>query len=220
MQLAIHFPVNNSKTQPQKGLSEYLPKRTLSNILDILENHPVEIKITKSRASKLGDYRPPTRKKGHIITINNDLNQYTFLITLVHEIAHMFCWGNYKYRIKPHGKQWKQQFRKLMQPYLTVDVFPEEILNAIIKYISNPAASSCSDENLQRLLSQYDAPSHFVYLEDLPEDSIFKTRNDKVFRKGRKMRTRYKCLHVKSKKQYYVPSLTEVISIEKESLEV
>ena len=60
-------------------------------------------KVKKSRSSKYGDYRPPLKGSNHLITINYDMNKYAFLITLVHEIAHLTNWNKHKDKVKPHG---------------------------------------------------------------------------------------------------------------------
>jgi hypothetical protein len=41
-----------------------------------------KLKITKERSTKLGDYTSPRDGLNHTITINHNLNQYSFFITL------------------------------------------------------------------------------------------------------------------------------------------
>src|SRR5690606_28773275 len=109
-----------------------------------------KLKIKRERSTRLGDYTSPRGGLNHVITINHNLNKYAFLITLVHEVAHLVTYNEYKNSVNPHGTEWKNHFRELMQPFLNTDIFPLEVFSALRRYMSNPAASSCSDINLLR----------------------------------------------------------------------
>nr|WP_313791522.1 SprT-like domain-containing protein [Lacinutrix neustonica] len=52
------------------------------------------------------------------MTINENLNHYKFLITLIHEIAHFEAYKAFGRYIKPHGLEWKRTFQKLMLPFI------------------------------------------------------------------------------------------------------
>ncbi|TDA81831.1 sprT domain-containing protein, partial [Halomonas marinisediminis] len=84
----------------------------------------------------------------HQITINANLNSYRFLITLIHEIAHFEAFEKYGRFIKPHGKEWKYTFQRLMLPLINPKVFPEQLLPLIANHFRNPKASSDTDVNL------------------------------------------------------------------------
>ena len=73
----------------QSILDKYLPEQAVPVIAQWIYKYDFKLKIKKSRSSKYGDYRPPVKGQNHLITINHDLNKYAFLITLVHEIAHL-----------------------------------------------------------------------------------------------------------------------------------
>ena len=103
-----------------------MPEKAIPIALHWLENSNVQLRITKSRSSKLGDYRPPVLKKYHRISVNHDLNQFHFLITLVHEYAHLKNWEQHQRNVKPHGPEWQKAFREYMQPFLQMDIFPSE----------------------------------------------------------------------------------------------
>ena len=98
-------------------LQKYIPGKSVELIYEWLREHKIHLKISKKRSSKLGDYRSPHKGKGHLITVNHDLNPYAFLITLVHEIAHMLVWERYRNRVRAHGPEWKDTYRKLMLPF-------------------------------------------------------------------------------------------------------
>src|SRR3954467_6000025 len=106
------------KDQISAVLKKYMPEHAVEPCADWVIQHRVRVNITKSRASKYGDYRPPQRGKGHLISINHDLNRFAFLITFVHEIAHLSCEIKYKRNIDPHGREWKQEFQLLLSPFL------------------------------------------------------------------------------------------------------
>ncbi|HWY33961.1 MAG TPA: SprT-like domain-containing protein, partial [Nitrosopumilaceae archaeon] len=131
-------------------LSKYIPSPAVNLIAHWIVDYDIKLKIKKERNTKLGDYRPPHKGLNHQITINFNLNPYSFLVTLVHEIAHLTNWNKYQNRVDPHGTEWKAEFRRMMMPFLNEIVFPSDVLQALEKHMGDPAASSCSDLRLMR----------------------------------------------------------------------
>ncbi len=202
------------KRTDREIISNYIPEQTVDMVLHWIERYQFRMRIKRKRNTKLGDYRPPFDGRGHFITINHDLNKFAFLITLVHEVAHLTNWDKNKNRVKPHGPEWKKDFQELMLPLLKQNIFPDDVHHAIDKYMRNPAASSCSDLHLMRVLKRYDTHTTSVHLEELPHGATFKIANGKVFIKGEKQRTRFKCLEVGSRHTYLVSALMEVEPVE------
>ncbi|MCF8405191.1 MAG: SprT-like domain-containing protein [Bacteroidales bacterium] len=193
-------------------LNKYIPESAVNTIINWLERYNAELKITRARSTKLGDYRPPIRVKYHKISVNYDLNKYHFLITLVHEFAHLRVWDKHKNTVKPHGKEWKLQFREMMQPFLNSNTFPDDLLIVLGKYLKNPA-SSTSDHALLKVLRIYDGPKDYLTLEDLPMNSAFRIHNGFVFRKMEKLRKRYKCKRLDNNRMYLVSPLVKVVPV-------
>jgi SprT protein len=191
-------------------LSRYIPEPAVPVITEWIYEYDFKLKIKKSRSSKYGDYRPPLADTNHHISINHDLNRYAFLITLVHEIAHLSNWKKHKDRVKPHGEEWKQEFRVLMTPFFERKIFPEDVHHTLRKYLVDPAASSCSDLSLLRVLKKYDEKSGQLFLEELPYGTVFIFGKGRHFRKGQKIRKRFCCQELKSGKQYLFNPLCEV----------
>jgi hypothetical protein len=170
-----------------------------------------EFKIARNRNSKFGDYRPPHAGKGHRISVNYDLNAYAFLVTTVHEFAHLYTWNQHQHKVKPHGQEWKSNFKKMMQPFFEKDIFPPDIRRAIVSYLDNPAASSCSDPNLFRTLRKYDPQKEaMTTVEKLPLKAVFKLKDGRVFRKEALLRKRFKCMEIQTKKMYLFSPVAEV----------
>lgn len=195
----------------EAGLSKYIPAPVVPLLATWVVEMKAHLRITKARNSKLGDYRHPYGDEGHRITINHNLNQFAFLITLVHEMAHLTTWDKYRNRVSPHGPEWKNEYKVLMREVVRLRVFPDDIYNALVSYMQNPAASSCSDESLQRTLRKYDTGiKDSEHLEEIPENTLFALDNGMVMRKGPKLRKRYKCYEVNLKRYYMVSPLAEV----------
>lgn len=207
--------MTQQKKNDREIISKYIPEQTVDMVLHWIEHYQFRMRIKRKRNTKLGDYRPPFAGRGHFITINHDLNKFAFLITLVHEVAHLTNWEKHKNKVKPHGPEWKKDFQELMLPLLKLNIFPDDVHHAIDKYMRNPAASSCSDLHLMRVLKRYDERNHhLVHLEELPHGATFKIANGKVFIKGEKQRTRFKCLEVGTRHAYLVSALMEVEPVE------
>lgn len=187
----------------------FVPKGAVDYCDELYQNLGFEFKVKKGRLTKLGDYRFIRKTKEHIITINNDLNPFAFLITYLHEVAHLITYNEFKGRVSPHGKEWKQHFTVLAQPMLNQGVFPPPILIALNSYFKNPKASSCSDPHLFKTLRLFDKPSNRITLEEIPPGKEFRF-NKRVFIKEEKKRTRWICSETASKRKYLIPSIAEV----------
>ncbi|MEM9300004.1 MAG: SprT-like domain-containing protein [Bacteroidota bacterium] len=186
----------------------FLPPTTVDFSLSLWQKHNFTLKIKNKRSTKLGDYRYDPRTSQHTISINNDLNPYAFLITYLHEVAHLITFKKYKRRVLPHGKEWKEAFKNLMRPVVMNDVFPEPLKTSVIKYMRNPKASSCNDHNLTLALSHYDTqPSNSLH--QLAAGELFRL-GKRTFKKESLRRTRYVCQEVKTGRKYLISKTARV----------
>jgi SprT protein len=191
-------------------LRKYIPSTCVDLVARWIVEYDFKLKITRERNSRLGDYTSPRNGSNHTITINHNLNQYAFLITLVHEVAHLVTYNQHLNAVNPHGAEWKANFRQLMQPFLTPDIFPLEVFSALRQYLQNPAASSCTDLRLLRTLKLHDEDGTSVFLEHLPEGSLFLYNGHRIFRKGERLRKRFRCIELSSGHLYLFNALAEV----------
>ncbi|ASZ14430.1 SprT-like domain-containing protein [Chitinophaga pendula] len=196
---------------PMQALSRYLPEGTFGQVMDYLREYKVHLTITRERQSLLGDYRHPDSRGGHRISVNGNLNKYSFLITLLHEIAHLITYMHYRNEVASHGKEWKQAFAHILKQFVGKAYLPEDVEQALRQSIRNPAASSCADEDLMRVLRRYDAgkENHF-FVEQLAPNQLFKTKDGRVFRRGEKIRKRYRCEEIATKRVYLFSPVYEV----------
>lgn len=193
-------------------LAQYMPAPAAPIIAKWIDYFQCEFKISKSRNTKLGDYRHPFKEKGHKISVNNNLNPYAFLVTTVHEFAHLLTYNEHKSKVKPHGTEWKINFKKMMQPFFEIEVFPQDVQQSIINYLNNPAASSCTDLSLARALKKYDEQLHTNRVEELPLNTVFTLKDGRKFKKGEKIRKRYKCISLDNGNIYLFNPLAEVLA--------
>jgi predicted SprT family Zn-dependent metalloprotease len=191
-------------------LAKYMPEASARWGAELVVHHKVFLKITRSRNTKLGDYRWPQKDEGHVITINHDLNPYAFLITFTHEFAHLLCWEKHKNNVLPHGNEWQAEFASLLRQLMNMNVFPEDIKNVLLHRGESLKASSCTDPMLMKVLRRYDPDKGTHLLHEIPHNSLFVLKNGEVFRKGEKRRTRYHCVHVHSNRGYLVSAIAEV----------
>ncbi len=192
-------------------LSQYMPLAAAPIIAKWIDYFQCEFKISKGRATKLGDYRHPYKASGHKISVNNNLNAYAFLVTTVHEFAHLLTWNDHKNKVKPHGNEWKHNFKRMMVPFLEKEIFPEDVKKAIVNYLNNPSAASCTDLKLSRALKKYDVLADVSRLEELPLHAIFSIKDGRQFKKGEKLRKRYRCQCLDNGNIYLFNPLAEVM---------
>src|SRR5690606_8307586 len=190
-------------------LEKYLPSHSVAPVFEMIKENRVHLKIVNERVTRHGDYR---KKQGgvHQITVNANLNKFRFLITLVHEIAHLVAFEKYGRNIKPHGKEWKFTFQRLMLPFIRPEIFREQVLPDIARHFKNPKASSDTDAQLAVALKKFDAENDKNYIFELTHGELFRIYNGRVFKKGQKLRKRYECLEVASGKVYLFQPNAEV----------
>ena len=194
-------------------LSEYIPESSVPIVYDWIKNNNVQLKIARNRSTKLGDYRPPQGRYGfHRISVNHDLNKYNFLLTFVHEFAHLKNWEKHKRNVNPHGKEWKNKFRELMQNFMNEDIFPKDLLDVLIVFLKNPSSSTVNI-SLTKKLREYDSNRDYLTLEELPDKALFKIHNGFVFKKLEKLRKRYKCKRLDNNRIYLVSPIVEVVPV-------
>lgn len=201
----------SKKEVPLHALNDYLPQGSLDAVLDYLHKYKIHLTITKERNSVLGDYRHAVHQKNHRISVNGNLNKYAFLVTLLHEMAHLLAFELYGNRIAPHGKEWKNEYSKILALFLLKKIFPADIEKALLKSLQNPSATSCGEEHLMRVLKRYDERKPGVLLiEEVQVGQLFKLKDGRIFRKGEKMRKRHKAVDVKSGALYLFSAVYEV----------
>lgn len=198
-------------TKPIEVFLQYMPPQAAQYSYDLWLKLGFRFKITQSRQSKLGDYRYDPVKKTDAITVNATLNPYSFTLTYIHEVAHMVARQQFGLQILPHGEEWKNTFRELMQPLLHEGVFPSEVLMRLKKYFINPKASSASDPYLTKALALYNEKSndHECLLLDLPEGRTFELRG-RMFVKSAKRRTRSLCTDLHTGKSYLISNVAQI----------
>lgn len=188
-------------------LRTHLPRRAWPVVENWLRRNSVLVRISPPRVTKLGDYRTATRTQPHRISVNEDLNPYSFLVVLVHEFAHFTTFSKYR-RHEPHGVEWKAEYKRLMRPFLSREIFPADVLRVLILHLNDAPSSSCTDHVLMRVLRRYDRePSPF--LEELEQNTVFRF-NRKLFVKGPRLRKRYRCRCLNNRRIYLIDPTAEV----------
>lgn len=194
----------------------FVPKEAVAYCAKLWDYFGFEFKIKKSRLTKLGDYRYNPQTKKHTITINNDLNPYSFLVTYLHEVAHLVTFDKHGRKASPHGMEWKENFKKVAAPVLNTNIFPEDIHKILINYFKNPKASSCSDPVLYNSLRKYDDISDAIPLSKIKLGEEFEFNNS-TYKKLEKKRTRSVCLALSTGRKYLIAEIAQVKKLEDET---
>ncbi len=189
-------------------LRKQLPAAAWPVVVNWMRRNPVQVRISKPRSTKLGDYRSATRSMPHRVSVNSDLNKYAFLVTLIHEFAHYTTYMRAQRWTAPHGSLWKNEYHRLMRPFMSRSVFPADVLHALDHHLHDAPSSTCTDHALMRVLRKYDSDPRPM-LEELQERSVFRF-NDKIFVKGPRLRKRFKCHCLNDRRVYHIDPLAEV----------
>jgi len=191
-------------------LAKYIPEHAVKPVFELIVANQVHLKIVNERVTRHGDYRKGLSGK-HEITVNASLNKYRFLITLIHEIAHLVAFEKFGRNIKPHGIEWKITFQHLMIPFIRPEIFPHQILPLMARHFRNPKASSDTDATLSLALKQFDERNtENNYIFEIPFGSVFRIKNGKVFKKIALRVKRYECLEVSTGRMFLFQPNAEV----------
>ncbi len=202
-----------------KILEERLPAGFGDLVLEWLDKQPIQIRLSRPRLTKLGDFRPANKKRPARISVNFDLHPVEFLLTLAHELAHADNWQLNGRRVKPHGIEWKAAYRDKLVQILDAGLLDEKFEKAIRTcYFKSEKLATSSCTSLRRIFdadANADAMdsggSGAIRVEDIPLGSTFKTSNGKTFIKGEKLRSRYKCRELISSRIYTVHPMAEIV---------
>ena len=198
---------NNALNEKKEMLSNYLPENSVDMVIELLDKYPCSLKIVNNRKTKHGDFRI-MHDGAYQITINYGLNANRFLLTLIHEIAHLVTYKKHK-RVKPHGIEWKRNFQHLMLPFFNPEIIPNDLMPILANYLKNPKASTDADINLSLALKKYDKVNGKQIVLDLPLNAEF-MHNNRLFVKGKKRRTRIECIEILTDKKYLFHQNAEV----------
>ncbi len=191
-------------------LRKYIPEKAVDKVIALILEYDFKLIIKGDRRSKWGDFRAPNGStKYPVITINKGLNLYSFLITLIHEIAHCKTYRECGNKVEAHGKEWKRNFQSLMQDFLNTDVFPVDVLYVLRKHLQNPLASANADVELYKVLMNYDTKENLVLLEYLADGQKF-IFEGKEYQRISMLRKRIMCLQLSTNKKYLFSPIVKV----------
>ena len=186
-----------------------LPPAARPYVGQLLQQYDFTLRLTRNRTSKLGDYRYDRHSGRHTISVNRDLNPYRLLLTFIHELAHLVVTEEQPRRPRPHGAEWQATFRRLMQPLLVPQVFPEPLLAELMRHMRRPRAAAGSDPALWQALAAFDNHEGKQTLNLLPAGERFIYRQ-RLYEKIKLRRTRVLCREVATGRLYLIPGIMQV----------
>lgn len=174
---------------------KYLPEKSVEYCHRLWKEHHIQFTISPPRKSVYGNYM--YRNGVHLISVNGDLSPESFLVTYLHEVAHLVVRKSNARRPKPHGREWQKAFQLVMKPMLEEAVFGTELTKALTEHLKNPKATSCTDPVMHRLMMGSSEPDQAdkdeFQIDNLKLGSRFVFQS-RAFRVMRKVRTRIECL--------------------------
>jgi hypothetical protein len=187
----------------------HIPAISLPYCQVLADKYHFKFILKRSRLTKLGDFKMNRANGQYTISVNRDLNPYQFLITFIHELAHLKVAEDHPRSVKSHGHEWKNAFKELLQPLLTEAIFPEPLLAVLSKHMTNPKAAAGSDPKLWNALKEFDHNESMTQLNSVADDTGFIFRK-KQFTRLKKRRTRILCRAKGSQRLYLIPGIAEV----------
>jgi SprT protein len=189
--------------QPKDILARYFPEETIDQVYSLLIKNAIQLKFTRERRSKLGDFRMRTTGSRPVITLNGNLEKYFAYLVFLHEIAHFYVRNKYGRSASPHGKQWKEEFGSLLRQALFLGMIPEVLKAPLYNFSLHVKATFNSDAALYNALKSMNS-KHVdeITVEDIPANTVFVAANGRLFRKEEKLRKRIRCYCFDNKRRY------------------
>lgn len=187
-----------------------LPDSARAYTASCLQNQLFLLKITNPRRVRLGSFRAAPRGGVAQITINNDLGPFSFLLVLLHELAHHLVWKHYGRKVAPHGKEWKAVYADLLIPLLEQHMLPESLEAGLLAYLRKTSATFQSCKPLLSALNLLEGKGEMLTLADINDQDSFRLQDGRIMIRHQKLRTRYKCYYPANKRYYLVPASVQI----------
>lgn len=189
------------------------PEHSRGLISEYFNRYDFIIKVTSPRKQKLGSFRSSSGSELPVISINNDLGEYSFLLVFIHELAHLKVWKEYGRKAMPHGREWKLSFQELTLPFLNPQILPDELIVALKIHFRKTPSSFHRDVQILRVLNRLEEKGEMLTLAEIGNQVKFQLLNGKQMIKLERMRTRYKCFCPSNKRYYLVSPTAQIILI-------
>lgn len=206
--------MNGVGKTPEEILAAYIPMDAVEHVSGLIRHHGIQLIITGRRASRLGDFRPASGKNPHRIKVNGTLNVYEFLLVFLHELAHLIVYEQYGRKVLPHGREWKTTYGALVRHAVGQKLFHPSISDLLMDYSYKVKASGVAGLEVAKVLRNFDRQENATwhFLDEIDENTIFQTESGRLFRKEEKIKTRYRCLCLATRRRYLVHQSAKVIS--------
>ena len=189
-------------------LQNWLPEGVSTLFDGWLSRHNVRLQLKAPRQTRLGDFSVPGLGETPTITLNTDLPPFQVMVTVTHELAHLYTWYQHGGRVKPHGSEWRQQFRELLLELARIQSLPGALRGALRKHARKPSSATHHDPHLLNVLRMLDGDKG-LYLGEIPVGTQFVFRG-RQFIKISDARTRCRCRERASGLDYHISKVAEV----------
>lgn len=199
-------------------LAEHLPSRTVDYVHSLFKKYPCNFKIVPPRKGKLGDCRYPMYNREAQITVNGDLSFFQFLITTIHEFAHLKTFIDNGRRVTPHGKEWKNNYVVLFQPVIENHLIEANEIEVLKKHLSSPSATSCNDHHLSEFMhAEKKGEDGLALLKNIPHGSHFEFQGRR-FIKGNLVQKKFIIYAADNHRDYRLSGLANITLIPEEMI--
>ncbi|MFH0895825.1 MAG: SprT-like domain-containing protein [Bacteroidota bacterium] len=174
-------------SNPVEELLNSIPTVARGKALVWINKAGVEVKLVSPRKGKFGDYRYPLFGKTSRITLNKDLEPQLMLLVFCHELAHAVVFMKLGRNPKPHGKEWKFYYRRLLDKMIELQAFDSDVSREITTGLYRNTSSGIYRVYLKRL-----EKDGFIQIKNIAEGKIFLYGRNRRFIRREQRRKRIK----------------------------
>lgn len=150
-------------------LSGHIPDNALPYINQFVEGYSVCVVVSGLRHA-LGKFQVRPKLKLYRIVMQKGLSKPLFLFVLLHEIAHLRIYFRHRRTVKPHGIEWREEYKSLLLNVLPSPVFPPDISARIYLGLSDPRLKFLTDPDFIHCFEDF---NDTVSLYKLPVNTRF-----------------------------------------------
>ena len=146
------------------------------------------------------------------IRVSSEYTGIRYFLTLTHEIAHAITWSKYgfdKKKIKPHGKEWKDEYRSFVLRFMGKGYFSVDLEHAINVHMLNPPFDAKIHSEIQKVLNPGQIP-----VGEVNYDCKFRFLNsEQVYKKLDKQYSKVTVMTVENHTLYTVHKNTMIVRV-------
>lgn len=201
------------KIQIYNALKIHMSPKQIEFVLPYFIERKLKMHIKTEKNSYKGLCRMPLNASDYYkITVCRTDNEDLFFLVFLHEVAHMEVNIKYGRKVLAHGMEWSNTFRALIIQSIKNSCFNDYSAKVLTDFLSKGVLITTAKMHKIEALIENNSNPDIIRVLQVPENALFILQGGKIFKKCERIKTRYRCIDVKTGKAYRVHPNAPVLS--------